>query len=168
MRSLLSSPLLLLSALFFAASPSIAYPHDDSLVNWNINVNPDAGASVLNYDSERGSGRNTTYKPSPDNWRALPFYNILLDKFAVRLLRLLFCLSSTFLPMGWFGGSRGPSAREGGRFQRGGLLADRAKPYPSLFLFNRTETLATMTSSRPRWSRILCSSTSGTEETSRV
>lgn len=97
MRSLLSSPLLLLSALFFAASPSIAYPHDDSLVNWNINVNPDAGASVLNYDSERGSGRNTTYTPSPDNWRALPFYNILLDKFAVRLLRLLFYLSPTFL-----------------------------------------------------------------------
>lgn len=89
MRSLLSSPLLLLSAVFLAPSPSIAYPHDDSLVNWNINVNPDAGANVLNYDSERGSGRNTTYTPSPDNWRALPFYNILLDKFAVRLLHLL-------------------------------------------------------------------------------
>ncbi|KAF8654127.1 hypothetical protein AX16_003658 [Volvariella volvacea WC 439] len=55
-----------------------ASPWREELVNWNINVNRDA-QSPLEYESTRP---NTTYTPSPENWRALPAYTILLDKFA--------------------------------------------------------------------------------------
>lgn len=55
-----------------------ASPWREDLVDYNLNVNKDA-KSVLEYDSERP---NATYHPSPDNWRALPIYTILLDKFA--------------------------------------------------------------------------------------
>ena len=55
---------------------AIAYRAD--LVPWNVNTNQNA-KSVLEYDSTRP---NTTYTPSPTNWRAIPFYTILLDKFA--------------------------------------------------------------------------------------
>lgn len=85
MRSL--SLLLALMALL-VGQVARAYPYDEQYVDWNINVNEAAGTDVLLYDSERGSGRNQTYHESPTNWRALPFYNIILDKFAVRPHRL--------------------------------------------------------------------------------
>ncbi|TFK76403.1 hypothetical protein BDN72DRAFT_234531 [Pluteus cervinus] len=55
-----------------------ASPWREDLVNWNINTNKDA-TSPVDYDSTRA---NTTYTPSPPNWRALPVYTLLLDKFA--------------------------------------------------------------------------------------
>ncbi|KAF8625783.1 hypothetical protein AX15_005173 [Amanita polypyramis BW_CC] len=67
--------LLLLPFVFLLVCAS---PYRDDLVNWNLNVNKDA-LSPLEYNSTRP---NSTYTPSPDNWRSLPTYTILLDKFA--------------------------------------------------------------------------------------
>lgn len=67
-----------LSALALLASSVIASPWREDLVGYNLNVNKDA-QSPLEYDSERP---NRTYTPSPRNWRALPTYTILMDKFA--------------------------------------------------------------------------------------
>lgn len=55
-----------------------ASPYREDLVNWNLNVNQDA-SSPEQYNASRP---NSTYTPSPANWRALPVYTILLDKFA--------------------------------------------------------------------------------------
>ena len=60
------------------AGLSLASPYRDDLVQYNINTNQNA-QSPLEYTTSRS---NTTYTPSPDNWRAIPFYTILLDKFA--------------------------------------------------------------------------------------
>jgi alpha-1,3-glucan synthase len=60
------------------AGLSLAAPYRDDLVQYNINTNQNA-QSPLEYTTSRS---NTTYTPSPDNWRAIPFYTILLDKFA--------------------------------------------------------------------------------------
>lgn len=81
---LLPFSLLLSSLLLLAPSPSLSHPYKADLASWNININQAAGDNVLEYQSERGQGRNSTYTPSPANWRALPFYNLLLDKWAVR------------------------------------------------------------------------------------
>jgi len=90
MRSPFPSVLAGLATLLLLVSETArAYPYTEALAPWNINVNEAAGRDVLKYDSERGQGRSQTYTPSPDNWRALPFYNIFLDKFAVRPHRLL-------------------------------------------------------------------------------
>lgn len=59
-------------------SRTLAMPYNESLTDYNLNVNQAAG-SVLEYDSTRP---NTTYTPSPANWRQYPVYTILLDKFA--------------------------------------------------------------------------------------
>ncbi|KAF9454524.1 glycosyltransferase family 5 protein [Macrolepiota fuliginosa MF-IS2] len=67
-----------LSALSLLVQHIAASPWREDLVDYNLNVNKNA-QSVLEYDSER---QNTTYHPSPKNWRALPTYTILLDKFA--------------------------------------------------------------------------------------
>lgn len=67
-----------LLALPLLAQLVTASPWREDLVDYNLNVNKDA-KSVLEYDSERP---NATYNPSPPNWRALPTYTILLDKFA--------------------------------------------------------------------------------------
>lgn len=64
--------LLSLSSLIYAS------PYRADLVQYNLNVNQNA-SSVLEYDAARA---NTTYTPSPLNWRALPVYTVLLDKFA--------------------------------------------------------------------------------------
>ncbi|CED84497.1 modular protein with glycoside hydrolase family 13 and glycosyltransferase family 5 domains [Phaffia rhodozyma] len=69
-------------ASLLLSSVTSAYPYTEEYVKWNININKAAGSDVLSYASERGAGRNTSYFHSPSNWRALPFYNILLDKFA--------------------------------------------------------------------------------------
>lgn len=64
--------------LSFLFSPVAASPYRSDLTSWNLNVNQNA-ASVTDYQTTRA---NKTYTPSPENWRALPFYTILLDKFA--------------------------------------------------------------------------------------
>lgn len=46
-------------------------------MEFNINTNKTA-TSVLDYSYPQRSN----YTASPENWRALPFYTILLDKFA--------------------------------------------------------------------------------------
>lgn len=56
----------------------LASPYREELVEYNLNVNQRA-TSPLDYFSSRP---NTTYTPSPVNWRALPVYTVLLDKFA--------------------------------------------------------------------------------------
>ncbi|KAJ8584921.1 glycoside hydrolase family 13/glycosyltransferase family 5 protein [Rhizopogon salebrosus TDB-379] len=55
-----------------------ASPYREDLTNYNLNVNPSA-QSPTDYYTTRS---NTTYTPSPPNWRAIPFYTILMDKFA--------------------------------------------------------------------------------------
>ncbi|KAF8550287.1 glycoside hydrolase family 13/glycosyltransferase family 5 protein [Imleria badia] len=65
-------PLLLLSTL------AVASPYNPNLVQYNLNLNQNA-QDPTQYYSNRS---NTTYTPSPQNWRAIPFYTILLDKFA--------------------------------------------------------------------------------------
>ncbi|KAH7908597.1 glycoside hydrolase family 13/glycosyltransferase family 5 protein [Hygrophoropsis aurantiaca] len=55
-----------------------ASPYRPDLTDYNLNVNQNA-QSPLEYHATRG---NTSYTPSPDNWRAIPFYTVLLDKFA--------------------------------------------------------------------------------------
>lgn len=60
--------------------PVLASPYREDLVDYNLNVNQNA-QSPLEYESSSPSS-NYTYTPSPDNWRALPAYTILLDKFA--------------------------------------------------------------------------------------
>jgi len=65
-------------SLLSFASLTLAAPYSDSLVNYNLNTNQNA-QSPLDYTTSRA---NTTYTPSPTNWRTVPFYTILLDKFA--------------------------------------------------------------------------------------
>ena len=67
-----------LSSLALLATSALASPYREDLVGYNLNVVKDA-QSPLQYDSERP---NTTYTPSPLNWRQLPTYTILMDKFA--------------------------------------------------------------------------------------
>ena len=67
-----------LSALPLFAGLVVASPYREDLVDYNLNVNQTA-ESPLNYYATRP---NSTYTPSPANWRALPIYTILMDKFA--------------------------------------------------------------------------------------
>jgi len=68
-----------LCALWLALNPLVnASPWREDLVDYNLNINKNA-KDATEYDSERP---NTTYTPSPANWRALPTYTILLDKWA--------------------------------------------------------------------------------------
>lgn len=55
-----------------------ASPYRDDLTAWNLNVNQNA-TDPTEYTTTRS---NTTYTPSPSNWRSLPVYAILLDKWA--------------------------------------------------------------------------------------
>ena len=56
----------------------LASPYRADLVNYNLNVNQNA-SSPLEYDT---TPNTTAYTPSPANWRSLPAYSLLLDKFA--------------------------------------------------------------------------------------
>lgn len=67
-----------LCSLLSLATLTLASPYRDDLVQYNLNMNQNA-QSPLNYSTSRS---NTTYTPSPDNWRAVPFYTVLMDKFA--------------------------------------------------------------------------------------
>ncbi|GJE90808.1 apha amylase catalytic domain and glycogen synthase DULL1-like domain-containing protein [Phanerochaete sordida] len=64
-------------SLLTVASLVRASPYRDDLVEYNINTNQNA-QSPTDYSTTKRS----TYNPSPDNWREIPFYTILLDKFA--------------------------------------------------------------------------------------
>ncbi|KZO95858.1 glycosyltransferase family 5 protein [Calocera viscosa TUFC12733] len=71
--------LLTLLTLFLLAPLSHAIQYYSNLTEWNLNTAQGA-TSVPDYDTNVRA--NTTYTPSPANWRSLPVYTILLDKFA--------------------------------------------------------------------------------------
>ncbi|KAJ7774879.1 modular protein with glycoside hydrolase family 13 and glycosyltransferase family 5 domains [Mycena metata] len=73
MRLLPALAVSLLPFLHVAASP-----YRDDLVDYNLNVNQQA-SDPTQYSTTRPGGK---YTKSPDNWRSLPVYTILLDKFA--------------------------------------------------------------------------------------
>ncbi|CAD6563802.1 MAG: Cell wall alpha-1,3-glucan synthase ags1 [Tremellales sp. Tagirdzhanova-0007] len=73
-HSLHPFPFLLI--LLVTALGVVGHVYNETLDPWNINKNQDA-SGVLNYTTSRS---NTTYTPSPQNWRSLPAYTILLDK----------------------------------------------------------------------------------------
>lgn len=68
----------LTGALATLVTLSSAAPYNETYADYNLNVNQDA-TSVVEYATSR---TNTTYTPSPSNWRQIPFYTVLLDKFA--------------------------------------------------------------------------------------
>lgn len=55
-----------------------ASPYRPDLVQYNLNINQNAQDPTQYYTNRS----NTTYTPSPQNWRAIPFYSVLMDKFA--------------------------------------------------------------------------------------
>lgn len=65
-------------SLLIAITAVHASPYRADLLDYNLNINQNA-TDPTQYQSTR---QNTTYTPSPPNWRAIPFYTILLDKFA--------------------------------------------------------------------------------------
>ncbi|KIJ68914.1 glycosyltransferase family 5 protein [Hydnomerulius pinastri MD-312] len=62
----------------YLASFSSASPYRPDLTAYNLNVNQNAQDPTQYYTTRA----NKTYTPSPENWRAIPFYTILMDKFA--------------------------------------------------------------------------------------
>ncbi|KAF7338273.1 Modular protein with glycoside hydrolase family 13 and glycosyltransferase family 5 domains [Mycena venus] len=72
MRLLPAFAISFLSFLLVAASP-----YRDDLVDYNLNTNQQASDP-----SQYSTPKLAKYTPSPPNWRALPVYTILLDKFA--------------------------------------------------------------------------------------
>ncbi|KAH9946048.1 glycoside hydrolase family 13 and glycosyltransferase family 5 protein [Epithele typhae] len=66
-----------LLSLLTCAHFGAASPYRSDLVDYNLNVNQNA-ASPLEYSTNKLS----SYTKSPSNWRAIPFYTILTDKFA--------------------------------------------------------------------------------------
>ncbi|KAL7416221.1 putative alpha-1,3-glucan synthase [Mrakia frigida] len=80
--SLLTSSLALLLALPSLLLPEVnAAPYDERWVDYNINTNPNSNATVQEFTTYKFSA-NETYMPSPTNWRTLPAYTILLDKWS--------------------------------------------------------------------------------------
>lgn len=60
------------------ASSVFSSPYRPDLVDFNFNINQNA-TDPTQYYSTRANG---TYTPSPQNWRAMPIYTVLMDKFA--------------------------------------------------------------------------------------
>jgi alpha-1,3-glucan synthase len=60
------------------ATLTLASPYRGDLVQYNLNMNQNA-QSPLEYTTSRPGDK---YNPSPDNWRSIPFYTVLMDKFA--------------------------------------------------------------------------------------
>ncbi|KAA1078201.1 Cell wall alpha-1,3-glucan synthase ags1 [Puccinia graminis f. sp. tritici] len=59
-----------------------SHPYDSKLANYNININQAGGNKILSYSSDwPEKSTRGGYTPSPTNWRALPTYTVLLDKF---------------------------------------------------------------------------------------
>ncbi|MBW0476037.1 hypothetical protein O181_015752 [Austropuccinia psidii MF-1] len=75
-----------LFGIFFTATVILSYPYDPKLQNYNINLNQSAGNNVLYYYSDwPEKSQNTSsykYTPSPTNWRELPTYTVILDRFS--------------------------------------------------------------------------------------
>ena len=69
---------LVAAAALLLALPSQAMKYDPKYTAYNLNTNQQATV-VTDYTTTRA---NTSYTPSPVNWRTLPVYTILLDKFA--------------------------------------------------------------------------------------
>ncbi|KAG1859045.1 glycoside hydrolase family 13/glycosyltransferase family 5 protein [Suillus tomentosus] len=67
----------LASALCFS-SFTYASPYRPDLTLYNLNVNQSTQSPTY-YSTTRS---NTTYTPSPQNWRSIPMYTVLMDKFA--------------------------------------------------------------------------------------
>lgn len=62
----------------FSALPSLlAAPYTEAWVDYNLNTNTDVNSSVTDYS---GTWAGHTYQPSPTNWRALPVYTLILDR----------------------------------------------------------------------------------------
>ncbi|KAK7014847.1 modular protein with glycoside hydrolase family 13 and glycosyltransferase family 5 domains [Favolaschia claudopus] len=66
-----------LSVPFFFFLLAAASPYRDDLVDFNLNTNQQAADP-----SQYSTSKLSKYTPSPPNWRALPVYTLLLDKFA--------------------------------------------------------------------------------------
>ena len=66
-------PFLFLSLAFIVSSS----PYDARYSQHNLNTNPDPLAPVTSF---AGAWENHTYFPSPSNWRSLPTYTILMDR----------------------------------------------------------------------------------------
>ncbi|KAJ5112554.1 hypothetical protein N7532_000599 [Penicillium argentinense] len=62
--------------LGFLVALGKCWPYDKSLVDYNLNENPDA----TNAAEYWGEWPNHTYHPSPENWR-FPVYTLFLDRF---------------------------------------------------------------------------------------
>lgn len=62
----------------YAALPASGLAYRADLADYNLNTNQQA-TQATDFTTTRS---NTTYTPSPTNWRKLPVYSILLDKFA--------------------------------------------------------------------------------------
>ncbi|KAL3447555.1 hypothetical protein BJX65DRAFT_92734 [Aspergillus insuetus] len=65
------------SLLALLAGTATGWPYDESLVDYNLNVNKNA-ATPEDYTAPEWP--NHKYMPSPDNWR-FPFYTLFLDRF---------------------------------------------------------------------------------------
>lgn len=61
-----------------------SHPYHPDFVDYNININPDPNAGVLDFDASWPEKQSGGYTPSPENWRSLPTYTVLLDKCVVR------------------------------------------------------------------------------------
>ena len=64
-------------SLLSLASLVVSSPYRDDLTDYNINTNQNAQDPT-----QYTTNKRSTYHPSPDNWREVPFYTILLDKWA--------------------------------------------------------------------------------------
>ncbi|KAI0703620.1 glycoside hydrolase family 13 and glycosyltransferase family 5 protein [Cytidiella melzeri] len=64
-------------SLLSLASVVVSSPYRDDLKDYNINTNQNAQDPTQYTTNKRSS-----YTKSPDNWRTVPFYTILLDKWA--------------------------------------------------------------------------------------
>ena len=64
-------------SLLSVASLVQASPYRDDLTEYNINTNQNAQTPT-----DYSATKRSSYFPSPPNWREIPFYTILLDKFA--------------------------------------------------------------------------------------
>ena len=76
MRSRASLPVLSFLLLSLAVIVSSS-PYDARYTQHNLNTNPDPLAPVKSFT---GAWENHTYFPSPSNWRSLPTYTILMDR----------------------------------------------------------------------------------------
>ncbi|KAI0950602.1 hypothetical protein AcV7_009015 [Taiwanofungus camphoratus] len=66
-----------LLTLLSLAHLATASPYRADLVDYNLNTNQNAQSPT-----EYSTNPRSSYTPSPDNWRAIPFYTVLLDKLA--------------------------------------------------------------------------------------